>query len=141
MNFSKSKIALYNISRVSFVIIYITYATLYVGTSLGRWNIPHGLLETLNIFSFLLYITDFIVVIVMFVNLLRSKLSEGDFIGKTIRIILGVNLVVKVIMLLIWLNLVVIYSAELDLIYYVLEACFVLTTIVLFNDKKEMGNN
>jgi len=135
MNLSKSGAALYNIFRVSFVLTYITYATLYVGTSLGRWNIPHDFLATLNVLSFLLYITDFIVVIVMFVNLLRSKFSEGDFIGQALRIILGINLIVKVIMLLIWLNLVVIYSTELDLIYYVLEACFVLTTIVLFNGK------
>ena len=136
MNLDKKKIALYSILRVGFVVTYIVYATLYVGASLGRWNISHGLLSVLNTLSLLLYIIDFVIVVVMLVRLLRVKTLKKEYMGKALCIALGINLFVKIIMLLVWLNLVEIYSFELDLVYFILEACFVLTTIVLLNNLK-----
>ena len=135
MNLSKKKIAIYNVLRVSFVVTYIIYASLYVGTSLGRWKITYGVLATLDTLSLILYIVDFIIVIVMLVRLLRSRFPATEYIGKAVCVILGVNLLIKIIMLLIWLNLVVIYSFELDFVYFVLEACFVFVTIILLRER------
>ena len=131
MNLNKKTLSLYHVVRVCFILFQISYAVTFVFFSLGRSIVPYSILMTLYYGSQIFYLFDFLVVLGMFYFLLRKVKHNSHYLLKAVRIIIGINVVIKIIMAIIWLGIIEIYSTELDLVYYFLETGFILTTIVM----------
>jgi|GEM_PF-5306750 len=140
MKLTKRKLAIFNSIRTSYIIIYILFVITYLAVSLGGSNISSSKMLLFYYCTQALYVLDFLVVIWMSALLVKMPLEQSQYELRIVRGILIFNLIIKGIMAFIWQTEVII-SGELDLIYYILEAVFILVSIIILGSKRDFENN
>lgn len=141
MKLTKEKVLIFNVIRTTYILTYVLFAVLYVAAYLEQLVLPSAFMVFLYYLSQFLMLVDFIAVAVMLLLAYRCNKSAGSSLLLGLSVILVVNLLYKLLMLFVW------YSGwfgevfELDLLYYVLEGCFIVSEIVILTQYQKSGNN